>query len=162
MKKYEEDHYAIYNFTGCPGLRYSKFINLAEVQEKKWYEDKYLRFVWYFLSCIMWIFVLIGILLFYVFCGAAYELIKCYLYPSKDDDEYNDSHYDVEYNIRRQQEQEADQENRVLTRREKILCGFLFFLGLLLQPLYLMFYIVYALMQCYRRMPCWVIYASAY
>ena len=26
MKQYLADHYAIYNFTGCPGMRYSKKI----------------------------------------------------------------------------------------------------------------------------------------
>ncbi len=110
----------------------------------------------------MWIFVLIGVLLFYVFCGAAYELINCYLNPSNDDEDYEDSNYDLENNIRRQQQQQEQQENRVLTRREYIICGLLGFLGLLLQPLYLMFYIIYALMQFYRRMPCWAIYAAAY
>ena len=24
MKKYSTDHYALYNFTGCPGMRFSK------------------------------------------------------------------------------------------------------------------------------------------
>jgi hypothetical protein len=136
--------------------------NKAEEQEKKWYEGRYLRFVWYFLSCFMWIFVLIGILLFYILCGAAYELINCYLYPSKDDDDMDYSNYDVEYNIRRQHELDQQNENRVLTRREYIICGLLGFLGILLQPLYLMFYIIYALMLIYRRMPCWAIYAAAY
>jgi hypothetical protein len=138
-------------------------INSAENEEKKWYQGKYLRIVWYFLSCFMWIFVLIGILLFYVFCGAAYELINCYLYPIKDDDdEFDYSKYDYEQNYRAQQERQEQQENRVLTRREYIICGLLGFLGLLLQPLYLMFYVIYALMQIYRRMPCWAIYAAAY
>jgi hypothetical protein len=108
----------------------------------------------------MWIFVLIGILLFYAVLGAAYELINCYLHPSPDEDEYDESNYDIEYN-RRQQQQEQ-QENKVLTRKDYIICGLLGFVGFLLQPLYLMFYVIYALMQCYRRMPCWAIYAMAY
>lgn len=101
-------------------------------------------------------------MLFYVVCGAAYELIKCYLYPSKDDDEFNDINYDTEYNIRRHQVEQEKQEEKVLTRKDYIICGLLGFLGICLQPLYLMFYVIYALMQIYRRLPCWVIYAAAY
>ncbi len=104
-------------------------------------------------------FLLLFILLFYVFCGASYELINCYLNPSEDED---DSDVDIEQNIRQRRQRELQQENVKLTNKQIGICVLLGFVGILLQPLYLLFYIVYALMQIYIRLPCWVVYAAAY
>ena len=127
---------------------------LAEIQEKKWYDNKFLKCLWLLLSCILWIFVLFLILLFYIFFGASYELIKCYLDPSKDQENEDD----LELGYRGTVEQKDEK----LTKFQYFICGLLVLLGIILQPLYLMFYIVYGLMQIYRRLPCWVIYATAY
>jgi hypothetical protein len=132
---------------------------IGERDEQKWYDSGCGKFIWLCLSCVLWIFLLLFILLFYVVFGASYELINCYLYPSEDDE---DSEDDIEQNYSRQRRQRIDEDDLKLTNKQIGICVLFGFLGLLLQPLYLLFYIIYAMMQCYRRLPCWVIYASAY
>jgi hypothetical protein len=117
-----------------------------------------MKCLWFCLSCILGMFLLILILFFYILCGAPYELIKCYLEKrcEKEDDE--EEEMDIE--LGRQNVENPEQEK--LTSRQKWICVLLGFVGVLLQPLYLLFYILYAIMEFYRRLPCWVIYAAAY
>ena len=44
--------------------------------------------------------------------------------------------------------------------KENSILGLLIFLGVLCQPLYLIFYFLYGLMECYRRFSCWFYYVD--
>jgi hypothetical protein len=103
-------------------------------------------------------FLLLLVLLFYLTCGAPYELIKCYLERKCEKDDYDEEEVDIENN----RQQQVQQENQELTSRQKWICVLLAIVGVFLQPFYLLFYILYAIMECYRRLPCWLIYAASY
>ena len=124
--------------------------------EKRWWDNNCIKCLWFCFSCILWTLLLVLILFFFILFGACYELIKCYLSPSTEENEYD---VDIEYQRSTQQIRNEDEK---LTCKQKAICCVLIILGIFLQPLYLMFYIIYAIMQCYRKLPCWVIYASAY
>jgi hypothetical protein len=119
-----------------------------------------MKILWFFLSCILGMFLLLLVLLFYVLCGAPYELIKCYREKKCEKDEDEEEELDIEYG--RQQMEVEQQGEEKMTTRQLWICILLGFVGMLLQPFYLLFYILYAVMECYRRLPCWVIYAAAY
>lgn len=44
------------------------------------------------------------------------------------------------------------------TCKKIIVCFFLAILGIVLQPVYLLFYILLGMMECYRRFACWYFY----
>ncbi len=44
--------------------------------------------------------------------------------------------------------------------KENSIIALLIFLGILCQPLYLLFYLLYAMMECYRRFSCWFYYVD--
>jgi len=102
------------------------------------------------------ILAVILLIVFFALFGCAYEFTKCYIEKSNknedDEDESNDG-----YN----EEQQQDNQNvlkKEFTKGEKFIIGLLIFLGILCQPLYLMIYMLYALMECYRRFNCWFYY----
>lgn len=45
---------------------------------------------------------------------------------------------------------------------EIAVCILLGLVGFMIQPLYLMFYILYGMMECYRRFGCWIFWAGSY
>ena len=46
----------------------------------------------------------------------------------------------------------------IWTTRDKWILGFIIFLGVICQPAYLLIYLLYALIECYRRFNCWFYY----
>lgn len=106
--------------------------------------------------------MLILIFIFFLLFGCAYEFIKFYLKnknkreENEDDDSFEDM-ADVENQIRRNNSN-ISQEDKKLTGKEKTMCVFLGFLGVLLQPLYLLFYILFAIVDFFRRFNCWFVY----
>jgi hypothetical protein len=140
-------------------MRYSKLILIqGEPKKTSWWDNKFLKCLWFLLACVLGFFILIGILIFYVVCGAPYELIKCYL--EKKCEKGSDEDEDVDIEFQRQPVQNIPEEK--ITKKQIAICILLGFAGILLQPFYILFYILYAIMECYRRLPCWVIYAAAY
>jgi hypothetical protein len=95
------------------------------------------------------------IIAFFLFFGCPYEFIKCYLEKKVDDDD------SIEYN----DIEEGKQENKDNNEDESCTCGkitvciILGIVGFALQPLYLLFYILYGMMECYRRWGCLMFYA---
>ncbi len=100
------------------------------------------------------------ILAFYLFLGCPYEFIKCYLEKKFEDEEEiieEDFEMDDEHVQSRQKEEEPEE----MTNGKIAMCVLLGILGIACQPLYLMFFVVYAMMECYRRFGCWMFYASS-
>ena len=102
------------------------------------------------------------ILAFYFFLGCPYEFIKCYLEKKYVDEEEEvqeeDFEMDEEHQQSRQKEEDQPEE---MTNGKIAMCVLLGILGVCCQPLYLMFFLVYAMMECYRRFGCWMFYASS-
>jgi hypothetical protein len=120
-----------------------------------------LKCLWYFLSCILCTFAILLIIIFFLFFGCPYEFIKCYLKndPNIDDDDSVDDYYIPAENEFRPEDQnnvDKEKESKECTCGVATVCVFLAILGFFMQPLYLLFYILYGMMECYRRMGCWV------
>lgn len=236
LKQYTDDHYALYNVRGCPGMRFETDSG------SKWTRNSCLKCLWYLFSCILGSFTVLGVVLFYIFFGCAYEFIKCYTKKKKNEDEnlfdeemvnysrdmsmmYNNevdiseqpgivtsnnnigstqmqsntSNHKIgggNYNNRvndgnNEQTNNAEniasqgnmnnvfnsnnmnsgvQENNNNTiennknnntqEKPKWKIYLIGFLGVLCQPLYIMFYVLYGLMECYRRFNCWFYYVD--
>ena len=101
----------------------------------------------------MGILAVISIIIFFAFFGCAYEFAKCYIERSNKTEDEEESNYECNYEVENQLES-----NKPLTRGDKILLFLLIFVGILCQPIYLMIYLLYALMECYRRFNCWFYY----
>jgi hypothetical protein len=91
--------------------------------------------------------------MFFALLGCSYEFVKCYLNKKTDEDD-EDENDSVSEQPQRQNENE-EQENR---EKNYKMIFFIGFLGFLCQPLYLIFYLLYGLMECYRRFNCWCYY----
>ena len=79
-----------------------------------------------------------------------------------DDDDDFDSPFDfygvdMDYNI---ESRDESQKNDDEEKNNKIIIGLLIFAGIICQPIYLMFYILYGLMECYKRFNCWFYYVD--
>ena len=72
LKGYTENHYAMYNVSGCPGMRYESDSGY------KWRKNPCLKFLWYLFSCLLGFLGVILIIIFYLLFGCAYEFVKCY------------------------------------------------------------------------------------
>ena len=68
LEECTSEHFNIYNFTGCPGMRNKENKN----------NNKCLNCLWYFLSSIIALIFIIFLVIFYFFFGFSYELLKCY------------------------------------------------------------------------------------
>lgn len=168
LKKYTSNHYALYNLKGCPGMRFDKD------KGSKCRQNCFLKCLWYIMSFFLCILVLVLILLFYMLCGCAYEFITCYIHEVKKDEEDED---DIE---RRTKDSDFEQVNsndnyfhnsndyshkvKMTKEREekKPKCAFIVllgFLGILCQPIYLLLYLLYLIMQCMRHCNCWLLYS---
>ena len=104
------------------------------------------------------------ILVFFFFFGCPYEFIKCYLNRDpEEEDEDADFNYDDDIEANRQgagNKKRNNEEDEGCNCKKVSICILLGLLGLLCQPIYLMFYILYAIMECYRRFGCWIFLAS--
>ena len=203
LKKYTENHYAMYNVSGCPGMRYESDSGY------KWRKNPCLKFLWYLFSCFLAFLAAIVILIFYLIFGYAYEFYKCYNTKKTNDDDdendfvdidfydderdeniYDDNNYfqdenninnddrnnkinvnvvnnnnnnnnneDADVNVNGNENSENNKNNEKKNNNIFIII-ILIILGLICQPLYLLFYILYALMECYRRFNCWFYYVD--
>jgi hypothetical protein len=152
-KKYTSDHYSIYNLRGCPGMRYAEPNKKSSILN-----NPCIKCLWYLLSCILCTLVICLIIIFYFFFGCAYEFIKCYLDQdenSKFEDEDHDEILDADEEYKRKQKV-----NKPLVWYNYIVILILAILGIALQPFYLLFYVMYAFMECYRRFGCWFFLAT--
>lgn len=105
-------------------------------------------------SCFLGILAVLLLIVFFAFFGCAYEFAKCYIEKSnRNEEDEEDSNY--EYNIEQENQNESTKQ---LSTWDKVILGILIVLGILCQPIYLMIYLLYALMECYRRFNCWFYY----
>jgi len=169
LERYEEEHYALYNLFGCPGMMFAN-----PQRESQWYDNTCLTILWYILVFFLAIFAFFLIVVFFAMFGCSYELIKCYLTrnENKDDEEESDAENTNRFTSQfAKNEEEGNINNDVnnvpgneaeqpATALDYFICVLLSFLGLLLQPFYLIFYILYGMMECYRRASCFVYYYS--
>ena len=173
LKEYTPNHFSMYNINGCPGMRF---------ETEKTYKirnNPCLNCIWHLLSCLLGIGMFILIYFFYMFCGCSYEFVKCY----QNRREQNDSESDFSVNDYFD-ERSANVHNRKSylsidrsrngsniyntnnivrvnknqlkkeKKDNKYIIALLIFLGILCQPIYLTFYILYALIECYKRLNC--------
>ena len=183
MKRYTDDHYALYNVRGCPGMRFENDSG------SKWMRNPCLKVLWYLFSCVLGFFAVLLVLLFYLFFGCAYEFVNCYTKKKVHDEEEEDEELGGSAEDRRDGDDYGGgggnegnvgvnhansgisrgiqgsgvnnsnySEERV--KKNKILICIVAVLGVICQPLYLMFYILYGLMECYRRFNCWFYYVD--
>ena len=171
LREYTDNHYSIYNVKGCPGMRF-------ETESTYKIRNNFcLSILWHMLSCFLYILFFIAIYLFYLFAGCPYEFVRCYLErkSEKDNDNENKSNFDSieiyednlnEYGIvsknnkrnssvnnqNSNNQNELNEEN--MNKNSKLIIGILIFLGVLCQPLYLAFYAIYTLIECYKRLNC--------
>ena len=61
LKHYTQNHYAMYNVSGCPGMRYESDSGY------KWRKNPCLKFLWYLFSCLIGFLAVILIIVFYLF-----------------------------------------------------------------------------------------------
>ena len=172
LREYTDNHYSIYNVKGCPGMRF-------ETESTYKIRNNFcLSILWHMLSCFLYILFFIAIYLFYLFAGCPYEFVRCYLErkSEKDNDSENKSNFDsieiyednlneygiVSKNNKRNSsvnnqnssnnQNELNEEN--MNKNSRLIIGILIFLGVLCQPLYLAFYAIYTLIECYKRLNC--------
>lgn len=103
------------------------------------------------------------ILTFYIFFGCPYEFVKCYLYKSYlDDDEIkNQDRNTYRQNTHQQNNIDVNKsEDTECTCGKILVCVLLVALGVFLQPVYVLFYILYGMMQLFRECGCWIFMAS--
>ena len=167
LREYTYNHYSIYNVKGCPGMRFET------VKTYKIRNNACLNFLWYMLSCFLYILFFISIYIFYLFAGCPYEFLKCYYErknKKRNDNKFNMNSIEYEDNINElgigigigENGLNSNQSNNVNTGAEekdngndsKFIIWLLVFLGILCQPLYLAFYAIYTLIECYKRFNC--------
>ena len=155
MKKYTDDHYALYNVRGCPGMRFESDSGF------RWMKNPCLKVIWYLFSCFLGFIAVLLVLLFYLFFGCAYEFVNCYTKEKTNDDEdEDDEEYDIEHQSHRSSSNSNSNAPVPQEKKSTVMICLVGFLGFCCQPLYLMFYILYGLMECYRRFNCWFYYVD--
>ena len=168
LREYTDNHYSIYNVKGCPGMRFETD------SAYKIRNNICLNILWHMLSCFLYILFFIAIYLFYLFAGCPYEFVRCYL-ERKTDKEENKSNadsieiYEENYNEFgigfRNRRNASNNQNRnsnnnnevngeITNKNSKLIIGVLIALGIICQPLYLSFYAIYTLIECYKRINC--------
>ena len=170
LKKYSNDHYSLYNFRGCPGMRFGKFLNkkLVNEEKKKCWDNKMLKVLWYLFSCFLGFIAFFFILAFFACFGCSYEFCKCYLERNNkkesDDDDDEESVNEVNFDPINGVTNETNvnnidpEEPKSLDKSEILILIVLTILGIGMQPLYILFYLLLGLMECYRRFNCWFYY----
>jgi len=166
LREYTYNHYSIYNVKGCPGMRFES------MKTYKIRNNACLNFLWYMLSCFLYILFFISIYIFYLFAGCPYEFVKCYLERKKNKGNENKSNFDsIEIYEDNMNElgigigenglnNSVNQSNNVNAvteegnKNSKLIIWILIFAGILCQPLYLAFYAIYTLIECYKRFNC--------
>ena len=166
LREYTYNHYSIYNVKGCPGMRFES------VKTYKIRNNACLNFLWYMLSCFLYILFFISIYIFYLFAGCPYEFVKCYLERKQNKGNENKSNLDSieiyednvnelgigigigENGINSNQSNNMNAGGEEKEKNSKAIIWLLIFLGILCQPLYLSFYAIYTLIECYKRFNC--------
>ena len=173
LKEYTPNHFSLYNVNGCPGMRFET------ERTYKIRSSPCLNCIWHLFSCLLGVGMFILIFIFYIFCGCSYEFVKCYQnrneqtdeesgismndyfddrsanihnrnsYLSMDRSRYGSNIYNTN-NISRVDKNKLQHE----TKDNKYIIALLIFIGICCQPIYITFYVLYALIECYKRLNC--------
>ena len=157
-------HYYIFNFRGCPGMKFS------DPKKSRILNNNCFQCIWMtfsFLFTLIFLFLLLGL---YIFFGASYELIKIYNNKKNSNDDDSDIESDLsneyENDIVRNNIINANEVNREEDSNEKrkkwLIYFLLFILGILIQPFFLIYKLLKSLMECYRRFGCWFLMMGNY
>ena len=92
---------------------------------------------------------------FFAFFGCCYEFLNCYFNRGKEEDFERDDEASVQVKSGIDKPEEITEQ-----KNNKCVIAILIAIGILCQPLYLLFYVLYAMMECYRRFGCWFYYAD--
>ncbi len=131
------------------------------------------------MTLILGIFALVGLLALWLILGATYEFLKCYYKDDDQEDADDDDSEDnsVSYNnvINENITYNANNRSHIVNvnvdrdgqmekskGKECLIITALVFLGLLVQPIFLMFKFIEILLECYRRYGCWFYYLGSY
>ena len=173
LREYTSNHFSIYNVNGCPGMRFEN------ERTYKIRNNPFYNCIWHLLSCLLGVGMFILIYLFYIVCGCSYEFVKCYKNRGEDneyDSDFSINDYSDErsVNIYNRNSYLSMDRNRIgnnlyntnnimrvdkkKLRKEKknnkYIIALLICLGVICQPIYLAFYFIYALIECYKRLNC--------
>ena len=176
LNKFSDYHYYFVNFTGCPCLRY------ADPKNSKILNNKIIQCLWFFLSFIFTLFTFAFIAVLYILFGASYDLII--FYDKKKNNVNNfDSGISIDLSDFSSNGQgyitneinntrinnsinHFFQQNSFEDKNENKSCkGYsiyflLFFIGIILQPFFLVFKILQIMMECYKKYGCWFFYMT--
>ena len=172
LKEYTPNHFSIYNINGCPGMRFENE-RTYRIRNNPW-----LNCIWHLFSCLLGVGMFILIYLFYAFCGCSYEFVKCY--KNRNEQNENDSDISINgyldersVNVYKRNSYLSNEQPRIGgnyntnnfirvnkfefkkdIKDNKYIIALLIALGILCQPIYLSFYVLYALIECYKRLNC--------
>jgi hypothetical protein len=92
------------------------------------------------------IFLIIGVIIFFLLFGCAYEFFLWYQNKTKKSQKNSDINSEI---IENYYNKEIDFD-RIYSKKEKVFICIIIFLGILCQPFYLFFYLMYFLLECLR------------
>jgi hypothetical protein len=121
------------------------------------------------LSCFLGFLAFIVILLFFTCFGCSYEFCKCYLERNQKNESEDDEESNYEDNFQQingitnethinNNSSNVPEEPTPLGKGDIVILCLLCIIGIAMQPLYLIFYLLLGLMECYRRFNCWFYY----
>ena len=175
LGKCSQFHYYIINVRGCPLLRYS------DPKNSKILNNNFIQCIWFFFSFIFTLIAFCFVAFLYILFGASYELIKFYSNKKNDIDHEFDSDVDLsDYanNANRNSNDNFargginnnnnirnyyDNHNNNKTNKNDFFIYFLLFIvGIIVQPLFLVYKFLQSLMECYKKFGCWFFYMGNY
>lgn len=172
------------NFAGCACLSITNIISHSTISKgvREWNMVKIHFFIligdesskwekgnccckclWYLLSVLVALLAFFGNIIFFALFGMPYELIKCYMEkPILTKEEIQEMRKNNEYEgYKKSMEEIYDLEGwRKQNNMVIFACCCIAFFGWFLQPLYILFYVTYGLLEFYRRVKYIFFYAG--
>jgi len=109
-------------------------------------------------SIISGILAFVGVIIFFLFFGCAYEFVKYYLNKHYEEDEERGIYQTNQFKDPENNQTNIEGEESNCSKNSII--ALLIFIGICCQPLYLVFYLIYALMEFSKRFGCWFYYSN--
>lgn len=159
------DHYAVYSILDCPGMESGKnktFIKIYILDNSPGlYVRQFclLRILYAIFVIFITGVIILLIIAFFLLFGCPFEFVKCYLNKKPDEDSDDDI---VSYSNENKTKINTDEdEDKPLNWKDYILIFLLVILGICLQPLYILFYIMKGMSEMYQRCGCMFLFAMS-